>query len=79
MNLQGLRSGHGVLIFKNGDEYAGSFSNGLRSGVGTVKYTDGNVFVGMFEADRREGQGKLIAPGKKVLFSGNWTNDKPDT
>ncbi len=51
------RFGKGVMKYKNGRVYEGSWYQDLRSGMGYEKYQNGNVYVGQFAAGKTHGQG----------------------
>jgi hypothetical protein len=42
-------SGHGILIFKNGEVFEGEFSEGGITGQGTFKTNTKNEITGMWE------------------------------
>ena len=66
----------GTLIFKNGDEYVGNFSNGTITGQGTRKYSDGSKYVGEWLSNQRMGHGTLYSSNGKILHEGEWKDDK---
>jgi len=75
----------GVINFKNGDKFRGSFKDGRPCGYGTMKYnyslpgSNGSEFEeasyeGFWKAGKREGQGTITwVDGSS--FSGVWKND----
>jgi len=75
----------GVINFKNGDKFRGSFKDGRPCGYGTMKYnyslpgSNGSEFEeatyeGRWKAGKREGEGTITwVDGSK--FTGIWKND----
>ncbi|WP_372367721.1 protein kinase [Candidatus Uabimicrobium sp. HlEnr_7] len=50
-------SGHGTLLFANGNKYTGEFHNGERTGHGAFRWTNGEKYVGEFRNANITGQG----------------------
>ena len=61
----------GVLRFKNGDTYTGTFKDGRFEGRGVYRSHEGWTFKGIFHRGVAQGQGKLLKDGK-VIQSGNY-------
>jgi len=53
-------SGHGRLIFENGDIYEGEFSHHELNGNGSFDYANGSKYSGEFKDGNLSGRGKLI-------------------
>lgn len=52
--------GYGVMVFANGDKYAGDFVNGEAHGQGILYFANGSRYYGDWEHNFRQGKGKLI-------------------
>ena len=46
--VNGLKEGHGKIVYTNGDEYEGDFKNNLKDGFGTYKFKNGDIYEGQF-------------------------------
>ena len=57
--------GQGILYFKNGNIYNGSFVNGIKSGYGSLIYKNGEKYLGNFLNDKMHGAGILITKNGK--------------
>jgi len=69
--------GTGIMTWKNGDQYIGSWKDGKRSGLGTMYWrADGTSHYGFWEDDKRHGEGRTTNT-KGVVLQGNWENDNP--
>ncbi len=80
------RTGKGTYYFKNGDKYVGDFKNGKKDGQGT--YYVGNSghinncpeckkYVGGWSNDEKNGYGKCYDKNGKLLYEGQFKNNKP--
>ena len=54
--------GQGIIIYKNGDQYQGSFQNGLKEGIGNFQSKIGFNYNGNFYKDNFHGFGRLDYP-----------------
>ena len=61
-------SGHGHLIFENGDIYDGKFSHHEITGKGELSYIDGSKYVGEFKNGNMNGNG-MFADVNGMIFS----------
>ncbi|KAL0483239.1 phosphatidylinositol 4-phosphate 5-kinase [Acrasis kona] len=68
------RSGFGVAIFENGDQYSGGWLRDQINDSGTYVYKDGTVFQGMYKANQRRGKGTLYLPNGDTI-EGTWRGD----
>ena len=69
-------NGNGWKIFKNGNEFAGNFSEGKET-FGTLKMKNGDIYVGSFSNSLKNGQGDYTwYDGSKYIgeFSNNQRN-----
>lgn len=57
--INGVREGHGTMIYKNGDKYVGNFKNGLFNGDGIYYFANGSLYEGQWQNNRYHGMGKL--------------------
>ena len=55
--VNGLKSGSGVYIYKNGDKYIGEFKNDEKNGIGAYYYNNGESYIGNYYKNKREGKG----------------------
>jgi hypothetical protein len=55
--IQGVRQGHGIREYLNGERYEGDFVAGARHGHGRYSFTNGDVYAGEWVDDRRTGHG----------------------
>ena len=58
--------GKGSAVYKNGDEYSGTFKNSKINGPGMYRYSNGNSLVGNFTNGILVKQGKIIYPDGQV-------------
>ena len=82
--VNGKRNGKGEMIFSNGDEYKGNWTNDIIEGDGSILYGvvyEGSkkMFQGMYDGQwlkgKKNGNGMFIcANGDR--YNGNWLNDK---
>lgn len=75
----GQRHGYGQWKKKESDTneiFEGFFLNDRRDGIGFVTYDNGNYFRGYFTAGMREGYGEMFWVSERVIYRGQWSNDK---
>lgn len=74
----GLKDGHGVKSWPNGDRYEGGFVNDRKEGQGVYTWGrgkwEGERYEGGYVADRRQGYGVYRWPTGDV-YSGPWDKD----
>lgn len=73
----GIKSGTGILLMKDGGRYEGDFSEGEMTGKGQRHYADGSVYKGEFAQGERNGYGeityaKLGSGPTGEWYKGNW-------
>eukprot|EP00004_Rigifila_ramosa_P025268 TRINITY_DN752_c0_g1_i4.p3 TRINITY_DN752_c0_g1~~TRINITY_DN752_c0_g1_i4.p3 ORF type:complete len:151 (+),score=27.42 TRINITY_DN752_c0_g1_i4:330-782(+) len=72
-------SGHGCFSWKNGNRYAGEYSESKRSGSGVQHWSNGNRFEGEWVRDKRHGVGRMVFAseilGSNSADAGLWRND----
>jgi hypothetical protein len=66
---------NGVLQFRNGDTYMGSFEHNTRQGQGLYMWTDGRTYEGEFYQNQRHGRGTFtFADG--AVYEGDFVMGK---
>ena len=55
--INGLKSGSGIYLYKNGDKYVGEFKNDEKNGFGAYYYNNGESYIGNYYKNKREGKG----------------------
>lgn len=63
----GLKSGGGTAVFRNGDEYNGNWHNNRMSGEGLYTWADGTEFQGQFVDDEMHGDGVCGWPSQRAV------------
>ena len=61
VDLEGHRSGLGILMWADGSRYLGEWLSDKRSGHGVQLFSDGSSYTGQFLASRRHGHGAALA------------------
>ena len=56
-NIEVVKHGYGVQIWKDGAKYEGEWVNGKANGKGTFYHLNGDIYVGDFKDDRANGNG----------------------
>ena len=69
-----FRSGTGIIEFKNGAIYNGSFLDGVFFGDGILSFPDGAVFDCQWENGKRNGHGTATYP-EGATYVGEWKDD----
>lgn len=72
--LDGKKSGHGNMRFRNGDVYIGLWENDQFSGVGEYKFERGELMRGYFKDGNLNGYGEYYW-SEESYYKGNWVND----
>eukprot|EP00802_Teleaulax_amphioxeia_P013294 Tamp_13344.p1 GENE.Tamp_13344~~Tamp_13344.p1 ORF type:complete len:392 (+),score=99.03 Tamp_13344:186-1361(+) len=67
----GIRTGRGCLVWKDGAQYAGDWFADKPSGFGVENYPDGSSYVGQYEEDMRHGYGTYTFPSG-AKYEGCW-------
>jgi hypothetical protein len=67
----GLKDGHGEMIFADGKKYNGEWKNGMMHGKGVLFFTDGSRYEGEWTENRLTGRGSLIFWDGKI-HKGEW-------
>ena len=67
-----VKSGRGILKWRNGQKYDGHFENDSMSGKGTFYYPNGEKYVGNWENGFINGEGVLYASNGTVSYNGLW-------
>lgn len=77
--VNGIRTGQGTMIWKDGEKYVGGWESGFRNGFGTDYYADGSIYEGNFLRDKRHGKGKITFSSNdscnRKYYDGDWFND----
>lgn len=71
----GVRHGHGRILYFDGTVYDGLYDHGMRYGQGTETKRDGFVYCGNWENDMKHGKGQLTLPSKAVITT-TWVNGR---
>jgi len=70
----GKKHGKGVMKFRNGDIYTGSWDNNMMNGDGTMVYSNGEKYHGTWVNDQRNGLGVHIFRDTS-RYEGEFFND----
>ncbi|CAD0090844.1 unnamed protein product, partial [Aureobasidium vineae] len=68
--------GYGHLMYLNGDEYFGSFSESQRSGYGKMLYANRDTYDGQWAQDQPHGEGTYTYHRTGNVYTGNWQEGK---
>lgn len=74
LDAEGLKRGHGMFRYDNGDVYEGQWKHDQRHGEGRLQYLNGDVYQGSWVQDVKEGQGTLHYLNGEV-YEGQWLAD----
>lgn len=73
-----VKSGIGILKWKDGTEYKGEFYNNTPNGYGIIHYTTGEEYEGEWKDGKADGIGilrSIISDEYEVLYEGEWKED----
>ena len=70
------KQGDGMMTYKNGDVYIGSWENDKKK-IGTMTYINGDIYVGSWNYDMKSGNGTMTYKNGDI-YTGSWLNDKKD-
>jgi hypothetical protein len=68
----GLRSGSGRMLYRDGSEYQGQWKNGKADGHGTMRYANKDVYSGLWANGARSGHGAYSFPASGAQLVGVW-------
>ena len=68
------KNGYGILIYGNGDQYKGDFSNDKLEGNGEYHFNNGDIWEGVFHNNMKNGIGIMIKKSGE-LFLTQYEND----
>ncbi|KAH0258094.1 hypothetical protein KCU91_g15995, partial [Aureobasidium melanogenum] len=68
--------GSGHLIYLNGDEYKGNFSESQRSGYGKMLYANRDTYDGHWKDGKPDGHGVYTQHRTGNVYDGNWCEGK---
>lgn len=74
---EGLKQGHGVYVWDNGDRYEGTFAGDRPDGKGAYKFANGDAYEGEVKQGVIVGRGIYVARNGDT-FEGPFTNGKLD-
>ncbi len=69
--------GIGTLTWPDGAVYHGVFEHGLPTNKARFLFSDGTIFMGLYDRGRPKSPGVLMAPDGRILFAGNFIDEKP--
>jgi hypothetical protein len=72
---EGVKQGHGVYVWDNGDRYEGTFAGDRPDGKGTYKFSNGDSYDGEVKQGVIAGRGIYVARNGDT-FEGPFTNGK---
>lgn len=72
----GSPDGKGISKEITGMIYDGEWKNGMPHGKAVVKWPDGSTYEGDYKQGQRDGYGVMKDAKGKVIYSGEWKNDK---
>jgi hypothetical protein len=74
----GYANGVGTLTFSDGRVYRGPVERGKLKAEGVLEYPNGNTYKGSYHYEEPDGMGVLSDQAGNILFSGNFSNGKPN-
>lgn len=72
---ENLRSGHGIYIYNDGDQYEGDWKNNLENGHGVYTFIDGDQYDGEWKDGNMNGHG-IYKTNDGDQYEGEWENDE---
>ena len=66
-----VKHGKGIMTYKNGNVYDGSWKNNTKNGNGVFTWSNGNQYIGDWKNNFRHGYGEMTWIKKKV-YKGQW-------
>jgi hypothetical protein len=75
--LNGQPHGKGTLTWPDGQVYQGVFEHGVPTNRARFFFTNGQIFMGLFSKGRPKSPGILMAPDGRILFAGQFIDEKP--
>ena len=66
-----------VRDLPKGKHYAGHWANNQPNGRGLMRYRNGEKYIGEWINGVREGMGQYYDKTGKLIYEGNYSNDKP--
>jgi hypothetical protein len=72
--VNGVATGHGAFIWRDGTTYNGGLVGGFLGGAGVQAWTDGRRYEGEFDKGVRVGMGVLWNADGSVGSAGRWAN-----
>jgi len=76
--VNGMRDGHGRIVWSDNAFYDGSFKEGEFNGFGKMVWSDGGWYEGEWLNGRMHGQGKEVLPDGSLRHDGLWLEGMPD-
>jgi hypothetical protein len=77
-SIDGLPHGKGTLTWPDGSVYQGVFEHGWPTNEARFMFTNGETFMGLFYKGRPKSPGVLMDPDGRILFAGNFVEEKPN-
>ena len=71
----GVKTGHGALVMRDGSYYQGEFVDGEMTGKGTRTWEDGSIYTGSFSQGEKTGYGEIQYGSrntKEATYNGDW-------
>lgn len=68
------KNGEGIMVYKSGSKYKGSFQNGLRNGKGVFVWKSGAKYQGDWVSDKMHGYGTYVYPDGSY-YKGDFKNN----
>jgi radial spoke head protein 1 len=66
------REGKGVMIYKSGRQYEGTWFNDRREGYGYERYANGHTYEGQYHLGKPHGKGLYTWVGGEQVYDGEW-------
>lgn len=76
--MQHRAHGQGTLTWPDGSIYKGAFLHGEPTRKARFFFPDGQIFMGPYTKGRPASTGLLMNKSEKILFTGDFVNEKPD-